>query len=63
MAGGSTRQKVIGEDSVLEQALAMVGEETRFEKGSELGTGAILNFDSSYISPMEASNQKLQIGA
>lgn len=54
---------MIGEDSVLEEALAMVGQEMRFEKGSELGTGAILNLDSSYISPMEASNQKLQIGA
>lgn len=36
---------MVGEESILEETLATMGEEPRFEKGSMIGETAIINSD------------------
>lgn len=55
MAGGSTSQKVVSEESISEETLATMGEEPRFEKGSKVEEIAIINSDPSCSPLMEIS--------
>ena len=53
---------MIGEESIMEEVLDTVGEETRSEKGSELGTATIISSDSPRTPLLEISNQQMTDG-
>ena len=61
-ASGSMSQNVISEESIMEEVLDTVGEETRSEKGSELGTATIISSDSPRTPLLEISNQQMTDG-
>nr|POF20431.1 uncharacterized protein CFP56_46865 [Quercus suber] len=57
-AGGSMSQKGTGEESVMEEVLVSVEVEARPDKGSEVGTAALINSNPQRRPLLEISNQQ-----
>lgn len=50
---------MVSEESILEEMLATIGEEPRFEKGSKVGEIAIINSDPPCSPLMEILTQRM----